>query len=191
MVKSVSFICKSSWSVELATLKALTIESSEYFFRVILPVPRAISSLNLIIIWGFSVSNEFDPLDGVVPMMSSTWSLLPVENHILPDFWYSGWIPWKYAPEEEDLILPGLIWTTYFVLSVILGPILIVIFVLSSEKLTLSDLSKLYVATFFRLLPLILWRITLLFLLTSSTAILKFNSKSRLLPWETSKLFGE
>ena len=191
MVKSVSFICKSSWSVELATLKALIIESSEYFFRVKLPVPRAISSLNLIIIWGFSVSNEFDPLDGVVPMMSSTWSLLPVENHILPDFWYSGWIPWKYAPEEEDLIFPGLIWTTYFVLSVILGPILILIFVLSSEKLTLSDLSKLYVATYFRLLPLILWRIRLLFLLTRSTAILKFNSKSRLLPWETSKLFGE
>ena len=65
-------------------------------------------------------------------------NLIDGKNNIIPNLFI--------APEEEDLILPGLIWTTYFVSSVILGPIFIVIFVLSSEKLTFFDLSKLYVA---------------------------------------------
>ena len=51
------------------------------------PVPKVIPSLNLIVIFGFSVSNELEPLDGVVPSIVNGALLLPVENQIPPGSW--------------------------------------------------------------------------------------------------------
>ena len=86
-------------------------------------------------------------LDLFARILISTLFLI---NGIFKIINYDGTVDWM-----EGYGVPGILIIPAIMIE-ILGPILIVIFVLSFEKLTLSDLSKLYVATFFKLPPLIL-----------------------------------